>query len=139
MKFRWPSSRASRIEAKLDALIAATAANNAIEVANQEKIMSDITNLDAGLATVQADVTAEDSIIDGAVTLIQGIGGQISAAVAAALAAGATPTQLAALNALKADVEAKTAVLAAAVVAGTPGAPTPAVAVQQATAAAAGS
>lgn len=101
--------------------------------------MSDITNLDAGLATVQADVTAEDSIIDGAVTLIQGIGGQISAAVAAALAAGATPTQLAALNALKADVEAKTAVLAAAVVAGTPGAPTPAVAVQQATAAAAGS
>lgn len=79
----------------------------------------------ATVAQVQADVTAEDTVIDSAVTLLQGLS-------AALTAAGTDP---AALDALKADIDAKTATLAAAVVANTPGAPSPAAAAQQAQAA----
>lgn len=59
---------------------------------------------------IAASVATEDTTIDSAVALIQ----QISAALAAA---GTDPAKL---TALKADIDAKTAVLAAAVVAGTP-------------------
>lgn len=74
---------------------------------------------------IQADVTAEDTVIDSAVTLLQGLS-------AALTAAGTDPAKL---DALKADIEAKTATLSAAIVANTPGAPPPATAVQQAQAA----
>lgn len=64
----------------------------------------------ATLADVQAAVTAEDTVIDSAVTLLNGLAAQI-----AALA----PNQ-AAIDALAADVTSKTAALAAAVTANTP-------------------
>ncbi len=66
----------------------------------------------ATLKDLQDAVAAEDTVIDSAVTLIQGLAAQI-----AALA----PTQ-AAIDALAADVKAKSDALAAAVAAGTPAA-----------------
>jgi len=76
-----------------------------------EKIMQDISAL-------QAAVTAEDTVIGSAVTLLQGIPALISAA-------GVDPVALAALTT---DITNQTAGLAAAIVAGTPGAPAPAAA-----------
>ena len=67
----------------------------------------------ATLADVQAAVTAEDTVVDSAVALLQGLAAQV-----AALA----PNQ-AAINALAADITAKTAGLSQAVVANTPAAP----------------
>jgi len=72
----------------------------------QEKIM-------AGLADLQAAVTAEDSVIDSAVTLIQGLADQVAAL---------KPNQ-AAIDALAADIKGKSDALAAAVAANTPAAP----------------
>lgn len=72
-----------------------------------------------------ADLTAETSVTQSAVTLIQGIPTLVSAAVADALAAGATPAQLAAFDTLNATLAANTASLASAVTANTP-APAPA-------------
>lgn len=65
------------------------------------------------LADVQAAVTAEDTVVDSAIALLQGLAAQI-----AALA----PNQ-AAIDALAADVTAKTTALATAVAANTPAAP----------------
>ena len=67
----------------------------------------------ATLADVQAAVTAEDTVIDSAVVLIQGLAAQV-----AALA----PNQ-AAIDALAADIKGKSDALAAAVATGTPAAP----------------
>lgn len=66
----------------------------------------------AAIDDIQADVTAEDTVIDSAVTLLQGL----SAALAAA---GNDPAKLAAL---RSDIQGKTQALAAAVVANTPAA-----------------
>ena len=71
-----------------------------------EKLMID-------LSTLQANVANESTVIDSAVVLLQGLAAQI-----AALA----PTQ-AAIDALAADVAAKTQALADAVVADTPAGP----------------
>ncbi len=67
----------------------------------------------ATLADLQASVTAEDTVIDSAMTLLTGLSAQIAAL---------TPDQ-AAIDALAADVGAKTTALAAAVAANTPAAP----------------
>ena len=67
------------------------------------------------LAKLQADVAAESTVVDSAITLLQGL----KAALDAAIASG-DPS---ALTALSADIEAKTAVLSAAVAANTPAAP----------------
>lgn len=69
----------------------------------------------ATLADLQAAVAAEDTVIDSAITLLQGLAAQIAAL---------TPNQ-AAIDALAADVSAKTQSLAAAVTANTPAAPAP--------------
>lgn len=74
-------------------------------LANQEKIMS-------LLSDVQADVAAEDTVIDSAITLLKGLKDALDAA-------GTDPVALAAL---KTDLEAKTSALAAAVAANTPAA-----------------
>lgn len=76
-------------------------------IRTQEKIMSAIDDL-------AADVAAEDNVIDSAVALINGFAAQLAAA-------GVDPTKLAAL---RADIQARTQALAAAVAAGTPAAPT---------------
>jgi hypothetical protein len=67
----------------------------------------------ATLADLQAAVTAEDSVIDSAITLIKGLADQIAAL---------QPNQ-AAIDALAADVKAKSDALAAAVAANTPATP----------------
>jgi hypothetical protein len=72
-------------------------------IANQEKIMAAIDDL----ATA---VTAEDTVIDSAVVLLNGIPALLAAA-------GTDPAKL---TALQADITAKTTTLAAAVLANTP-------------------
>jgi hypothetical protein len=75
-------------------------------IKNQETEMAAIDDL-------QAAVAAEDTVIDSAITLIQGIPALIAAA----------GTDQAKLTALQADITAKSAALAAAVAANTPAAP----------------
>lgn len=79
--------------------------------------------LDDAIAALTTQVQNDTTVIGSAVTLIQGFKAQLDAAVAAALAAGATPTQLAALKALGDSITASDTDLAAAVAANTPGAP----------------
>ncbi len=64
------------------------------------------------LAELQANVAAEDSVIDSAIVLIQGLAAQIAA----------LPADQAAIDALAADVKAKADALSQAVVTGTPAA-----------------
>lgn len=82
---------------------------------------SSLTEINQKLATIMstiadlhAAVTAEDTVIDSAVTLIQGLADKIAAL---------KPEQ-AAIDALAADVQAKSAALSAAVAANTPADPT---------------
>lgn len=77
---------------------------------------------DDKITQLQSDVTAEDTVIDSAVALINGFAAQLAAAVAAAQAAGATPAQLQSLTDLSTTIEAKTTALSQAVVANTPAA-----------------
>lgn len=67
------------------------------------------------LTALQADVQAEDTVIESAITLINGIPGLIAAAVTQATAAGATADQLAAFGALADDITARSSALANAV------------------------
>lgn len=76
--------------------------------------------IDAALTTLQADVTAENTVIDSAVALINGFAAQLAAAVAAAQAAGATPAQLQAFTDLGTSITTKSGELSAAVAANTP-------------------
>lgn len=73
------------------------------------------TSIADALAALQTDVANEDTVIDGAVMLIQGIPALIQNAVNAALAAGADPSQLKAFGDLSDTLEAKASMLAAAV------------------------
>lgn len=70
------------------------------------------TDIMATLADVQAAVTAEDTVIDSAIALLQGLADQIAA----------LPANQAAIDALAADVTAKTQALADSVVKNTPAA-----------------
>jgi|ERR1700722_7086228 len=79
--------------------------------------------LDAQIANLTADVSAETSVEQSAITLINGIPGLIATAVTAAQAAGATPAELTALTTLGASISASSAALSAAVTANTPVAP----------------
>ena len=100
-----------RFDERLDALIAAVGrieSDSAALFAKVETIM-------ATLADLQAAVAAEDTAIDSAITLLNGLAQQI---------ADLTPNQ-AAIDALAADVSAKTAALAAAITANTPTPPAP--------------
>jgi hypothetical protein len=78
--------------------------------------------LDDALTQLQADVTSENTVIDSAVTLLNGIPAMIADAVAKATAAGATPAELQAVTDLSAAIQAKAQALSAAVVANTPAA-----------------
>lgn len=85
-----------------------------------ERIECAMSNLDDKITALQADVANMASVEASAVTLINGIQGQIQAAVAAALAAGATTDQLAELDALNTALVAQSGALGAAVAANTP-------------------
>lgn len=78
-----------------------------------------MSQMDDDITALQASVAAENTVIDSAVTLIEGFSAQIQAAVDAALAAGATDAQLQSMTDLKTAVDTKAAALAAAVQAGT--------------------
>lgn len=79
--------------------------------------------IDDKIAALQAEVTRETTIEKSAVALIQGISGQIAAAVQAALAAGATTAQLQSLTDLQTTLAANDDELSAAVTANTPATP----------------
>lgn len=74
-----------------------------------------------------AQVQASDTVFDSAVAFINGVPGLISAAVAQALAGGATAAQLAPVTAVATDIKAKSDAIQAALTANTP-TPTPAAA-----------
>jgi hypothetical protein len=95
-----------QLHRKLDQILAAISSLQAIVIQQGTATMSALSDL---TAQVQASTTVETS----AVTLIQGIAAQITAA-------GGNPTALAALTA---QLNASAAALAAAVVANTPGNP----------------
>jgi uncharacterized coiled-coil protein SlyX len=75
------------------------------------------------LDALAAQVAATETVIDSAVTLINGIAGRIQAAVDAAVAGGASAADLAPVTQEVADLQARTQALAAAVSANTPPAP----------------
>lgn len=76
--------------------------------------------LDDAITALQAEVANDTTVIQSADTLINGIAAQITAAVNAALAAGATPAQLTALSTLTSTLVANDTSLANAVAANTP-------------------
>lgn len=75
------------------------------------------------LADLIAQVTRVNAVIPSAVALINGIQAKIDAAVAAALANGATSEELAPVSALSAQLSQEDDDLAAALAANTPAAP----------------
>ncbi len=81
--------------------------------------------LDTEIAALTAQVATDTTVEGSAVKLIQGFAAQLAAAVAAAGANGATPTQLASLTDLGKTVETNSAALAAAVAANTVTPPVP--------------
>ncbi len=110
-----------QIETKLDAILA----NQALILAALKQENVSMAALDDKIAALTADVANETTVTTSAVKLVQGIPALISAAVAQALAAGATPAQLASLDALGQSINANAASLAAAVTANTPPTPAP--------------
>lgn len=70
-----------------------------------------------------AAVAAEDTVVDSAIALLNGIADRVAAAIATALTNGATAAELAPLNDVVTDVRNKTQALTDAVVANTPAAP----------------
>jgi hypothetical protein len=92
---------------------------------NEREVLAELAKLSAkidqlevklmsALSDLQAKVAAEDTVVDSAITLLQGL----KTALDAAIAAGNTD----ALVALSADIDAKTQALAGAVAANTPAA-----------------
>lgn len=78
--------------------------------------------LDDALTALTAKVTAEDTEIDSAIVLINGIPKLIADAVSAALAQGATPAQLKSITDLATTIQGKSDALASALVTNTPSA-----------------
>jgi len=87
-------------------------------VARLDRIERGETTIMADLNTLQADVTAEQTVEQSAIKLLGGLKTQLDAAIAAN--ANGDPTKLADLSS---QIEANTAALAAAVTANTPAAP----------------
>jgi hypothetical protein len=85
-------------------------------IAKLDQLLTQGTHIMATLTDLQAAVTAEDTVVDSAITLLNGLAAQIAAL---------QPNQ-AAIDALAADVTAKTKTLADAVAANTPAAAAPA-------------
>lgn len=78
-----------------------------------------VNTLATEITQLQADVAAETTVNQSAVTLISGFAQKLADAIAAAQAAGGTPEQLAALDALHTAISNDTASLSAAVAANT--------------------
>jgi hypothetical protein len=82
--------------------------------------------LDSSIAQLTASVAAQTTVIGSVQTLLNSIPSLIANAVQAALAAGATPTELAEITALGVSIQNNTSSLVSAVSSNTPAsAPTP--------------
>jgi len=79
-----------------------------------------MSQLDDDIAALTTAVSDENTVIDSAIALINGIQAQIQAAVQAALAQGATPEELQAITDAVNSIGAKKQALADAVAANTP-------------------
>ncbi len=88
-----------------------------------DRILQLLQELKVSTTVASTSVATETAVEQSAITLINGIPAMIAAAVATATAAGATPEQLAAFDAIGAQLSASSASLAAAVTANTPAAP----------------
>lgn len=88
-------------------------------------ILDKVTKMAVDLTALQAAVAAEDTVIDSAVALIQGIPQVVSDAVKAALLAAGTADAAAqaAADAAATDIQNKTTALQAALTANTPAPP----------------
>lgn len=75
--------------------------------------------LDVAIEELRVEIEEDSTIIDGAVTFINGVPALIQAAVDEALAQGATPAQLQAITDLKTKISDKADALKAAIEAGT--------------------
>lgn len=71
----------------------------------------------ASIDALVAAIAAEDTVIQSAILLINGIAKRISDAVTAALAGGATAAELAPITAVVADIQAQSTALSDAVAA----------------------
>ena len=85
----------------------------------EKRIMALKSTLDEQVAALAVEVTNGTTVKNSVVTLIQGIPALIAAAIAKALAAGATPAQLQAISDLQDTLANNDTVMATAVVAGT--------------------
>lgn len=101
--------RDDEVSAKLDRILLA--------LQTQEKTMAAI---DDKITALQAEVARQTTVDASALTLIQGFGAQLAAAVAAAQANGATPAQLQELTDLQSAIAANDSGLATGVAANTP-------------------
>jgi hypothetical protein len=81
--------------------------------------------LDTELSALKASVEQEGDQVTAAVTLLSGLSNQLSAALAAAKANGATDAQLANVDSIVASIQAQTQALASAITANTPAATAP--------------
>ena len=91
------------------------------EILKEIRHMSD--NFGNELTRLQADVSAQGTVIASATTAFQGLAAQLAAAEEAARNAGATDAQIASVAAVRQGLESNTAALAAAIPANTPAAP----------------
>jgi 3-hydroxyacyl-CoA dehydrogenase len=111
----------------LDALVGRIASRviAALQPSMQEirRMSASVNTLDAELAELTAKVAADTDAVSSAEKAFAGFPALIEAAVADAVAKGATPEQLAAVRAASDAIAANTAGLAAAVAANTPAAP----------------
>ena len=92
-----------------------------LNFAQQE--LQEMSQLDDNIAQLQQTVSADTTVVQSAVSLINGIAQQIADAIAAAMAAGASADELKALTDLQTAVQTNTQQLADAVQANTPAAP----------------
>jgi hypothetical protein len=112
----WPWTILNQILSLLGELLAGQAITNQ-RLLDLEKTVA---QLDTDIAALQADVTQLTTVVGSATALINGIAAQIQTAVQAALAAGATPAQLSAIEAVGTALVSQSSGLAAAVAANTP-------------------
>ena len=90
------------------------------QIRTQQGEVKQMAVIDDSITALQADVTAQTTVLTSVQTFTAGIPAMTQTAVNSALAQGATPAQLQALTDLKTGLEANTAGFAAAIVAGTP-------------------
>ena len=99
-------------------LIAAVRDNTKAE----QRLETKMAAIDDDLTELTADVSANTDLVQSAVTALNGIAQKVTDAVAAALAAGATPAQLQSVTDAATAIKANSAALAAAIPASTPAA-----------------